>query len=68
MLPKHSPSPKHSWEFAGAMKDVDKINQRELLIGGNASWHDEYKESPYIHVGNLPHDLNEGDVITVFSQ
>lgn len=28
----------------------------------------QYKDSAYIHVGGLPFNLTEGDVITIFSQ
>ena len=28
----------------------------------------QYKDSAYIYVGGLPHQLTEGDVITIFSQ
>merc|ERR1712032_878695 len=30
--------------------------------------HNEYKHYAYIFVGNLSYDLNEGDIIAVFSQ
>ena len=32
------------------------------------SWHDQYKDSAYIHISGLPYALTEGDIITVFSQ
>ena len=35
---------------------------------GAGSWHDEYRGSAYIYVGGLPYDLNEGDIIQIFSQ
>ena len=31
------------------------------------SWHKDY-DCAYVFVGNLPYELNEGDVLTVFSQ
>ncbi|KAF9238824.1 hypothetical protein BU15DRAFT_75044 [Melanogaster broomeanus] len=50
------------------VREINKINERELEIGTSASWHDEYKDSAYIFVGGLHYDLTEGDVITIFSQ
>lgn len=50
------------------MKNVIKLSENELKLGGKSSWHDEYKGSAWIFVGGLPYDLTEGDVITVFSQ
>ena len=52
------------------IKEIDRINKRELKlnISESASWHTDYKNSAYIFVGNLNYDLNEGDLITVFSQ
>jgi len=49
-------------------KEIQRINTRELELGATASWHDQYKDSAYVYVGNLPRDLTEGDVITVMSQ
>ena len=52
------------------IKEIDRINQRELdlNIGSSGSWHNRYCHSAYIYVGNIHFDLNEGDLITVFSQ
>lgn len=52
------------------IKEIDRINQRELdlNIGPSGSWHNRYSHSAYIYVGNIHFDLNEGDLITVFSQ
>ncbi|KAJ1720656.1 RNA-binding protein Cwf29 [Coemansia erecta] len=51
--------------------EIRRINAREAQLGSGASgtsWHDEYKDSAYIFIGNLSFDLTEGDVICVFSQ
>ncbi|KAI5481926.1 RNA binding motif protein X-linked 2 [Pseudohyphozyma bogoriensis] len=48
--------------------EIRRINELELASGSKASWHDQYKDSAYIHVGGLPYQLTEGDVITIFSQ
>lgn len=50
------------------VREINKINERELALGVSASWHDEYKDSAYIFIGGLHYDLTEGDVITIFSQ
>ena len=54
--------------YPSVVKEINKINERELDLGGTASWHDDYKDSAYIFVGGLSFDLSEGDVITIFSQ
>ncbi|KAI6024471.1 hypothetical protein EDC04DRAFT_2899982 [Pisolithus marmoratus] len=50
------------------VREINKINERELALGVSASWHDEYKDSAYIFIGGLHYDLTEGDVVTIFSQ
>ncbi|KAG8218904.1 hypothetical protein J3R82DRAFT_4585 [Butyriboletus roseoflavus] len=50
------------------VREINKINERELELGTSASWHDEYKDSAYIFIGGLHLDLTEGDVIAIFSQ
>ncbi|KAL4247012.1 RRM domain-containing protein [Abortiporus biennis] len=50
------------------VREINKINERELDIGGTGSWHDDYKDSAYIFIGGLNTELTEGDVITIFSQ
>lgn len=46
------------------------LNSKELQkdIKENTSWHDAYKSSPHIYIGGIPFELNEGDILTVFSQ
>ncbi|KAG1868182.1 hypothetical protein C8R48DRAFT_702721 [Suillus tomentosus] len=50
------------------VREINKINERELELGISGSWHDEYKDSAYVFIGGLHFDLTEGDVITIFSQ
>lgn len=52
------------------IREIQRINDQELEHGtpDRASWHTQYKKSAYIFVGNLPYDLNEGDIIQMFSQ
>ncbi len=56
--------------FGSVTKEIQRINSREIErnISVSASWHAQYKDSPYIFIGNIPYDLTEGDVITIFSQ
>jgi len=54
------------------VQEISRINARELeagVWGGTGkSWHDEYSDSAWVHVGNLSYELSEGDVICVMSQ
>ena len=52
------------------VKSIQKLNEEELRLGiqGRASWHAEYANSAYIHIGGLPFAMNEGDLSVVFSQ
>lgn len=51
-------------------RNITKLNERELELGvpESSSWHQMYKNSSWIFVGNLDYELTEGDVICVFSQ
>jgi RNA-binding motif protein, X-linked 2 len=52
------------------IKSIQRLSEEELRQGipESASWHADYSSSAYVHVGGLPYGMNEGDVITVFSQ
>jgi len=53
------------------IREVEKINQLELergIAGTPASWHSQYRNSPWVYVGNLDHQLTEGDTLCVMSQ
>lgn len=52
------------------MREIEKLNQQELDAGVpiGASWHNDYNDTAYIFIGGLQPDLNEGDVLTIFSQ
>ena len=54
------------------IQEIQRINERELaagIFGGSGkSWHDEYKNSAWVHVGGVPYELSEGDIICVMSQ
>lgn len=54
-----------------AIKTIERRTEHELRMGinpGGGSWHDAYRGSAYIYVGGLPYELNEGDIIQIFSQ
>ncbi|KAM0682909.1 RNA-binding protein Cwf29 [Mitosporidium daphniae] len=55
------------------IRQIERINSQELaraarLDGTKGSWHDDYRHSPYIYIGGLPFELNEGDILSIFSQ
>jgi hypothetical protein len=53
------------------IREIEKINQEELdrgIAGTSASWHAQYEKAPWVYVGNLDHELTEGDVLSVMSQ
>ncbi|XKL61823.1 hypothetical protein PGB90_001656 [Kerria lacca] len=50
------------------VKNINKLNNKELESNYRGSWHDDYKDSAWIFVGGIPYDYSEGDIITVFSQ
>ena len=48
------------------VREIEKINQQELergIAGTPASWHAQYANSAWCYVGNLDHELTEGDVL-----
>lgn len=54
-----------------SIREIEKINQEELergIAGTPASWHSQFQNSPWLFVGNLDHELTEGDILAVFSQ
>lgn len=52
------------------LRAIERTNEAELALGitGAASWHAEFADSHYVYTGGLPYELNEGDILTVFSQ
>jgi RNA-binding motif X-linked protein 2 len=52
------------------VRAIKKLGEAELQhqVGVSASWHNEFKQSAYIFIGNLNLEMNEGDVVAVFSQ
>lgn len=53
-----------------SVKQIQSINSKEsdLEISDEASWHNNYKDSPYVFVGGISHDLTGGDLLAVFAQ
>jgi RNA-binding motif X-linked protein 2 len=54
------------------IRQQNELNKKEIELNyagdTGKSWHKQYATSAWIYVGSLPYDLNEGDIITVFSQ
>ena len=53
-----------------SIKSIARLNDAELqnCTPPNASWHTDYRDTAYIHIGGLPFELSEGDVLLIFSQ
>ena len=52
------------------VNEITKLNQMELEndVPFESSWHQTYKNCPWIYFGGLSSDLSEGDIICLFSQ
>lgn len=53
------------------IREIEKINQQELergIAGTSASWHSEFANSAWCYLGNLHHQLSEGDILCIMSQ
>jgi hypothetical protein len=58
-------------QIMNTIREIEKINQEELdrgIAGTSASWHAQYEKAPWVYIGNLDHELTEGDVLCVMSQ
>ncbi|KAK5136387.1 hypothetical protein LTR08_003513 [Meristemomyces frigidus] len=53
-----------------SIRQITRLNALELdkVIPPNASWHTDYRDTAYIHIGGLPFELSEGDILALFSQ
>ena len=53
-----------------SIKSIARLNDAELAACTlpAASWHTDYRDTAYIHIGGLPFELSEGDVLLLFSQ
>jgi RNA-binding motif X-linked protein 2 len=65
-----STTPTHCNLPRAMSREVTRLNLSELESGVSdaASWHQDYKDTAWVFVGNLSTDLVEGDVLCVFSQ
>lgn len=52
------------------INEIMKLNQMELDrdLPFEQSWHQTYKNCPWIYFGGISTDLSEGDIICLFSQ
>lgn len=52
------------------INEITKLNQTELEndIPFEQSWHQTYKNCPWVFFGGLSTELSEGDIICMFSQ
>ncbi|ODV84260.1 hypothetical protein CANARDRAFT_182889, partial [[Candida] arabinofermentans NRRL YB-2248] len=52
------------------IKKVHQLNEQELISNTkfSASWHQDYADTSYIFIGGLPPQINEMDLLIVFSQ
>jgi RNA-binding motif X-linked protein 2 len=53
------------------IREIEKINAQELergLAGTAGSWHSQFAHAPWVYVGNLDHQLTEGDILCILSQ
>ncbi|GME84672.1 unnamed protein product [Ambrosiozyma monospora] len=52
------------------VRKIEKLNEQELQSNTSfsASWHQDYRDTSYIFIGNLPSKLDEEDILTIFSQ
>lgn len=46
--------------------EMKKIHKTDLSF--DSSWHNDYKDTSWIYIGNFSYKLSEGDVLAVFSQ
>ena len=52
------------------INEILRLNQKELDndLPFDQSWHQTYKNCPWVYFGGISTDLSEGDIITLFSQ
>ncbi|KAK6432764.1 RNA-binding protein Cwf29 [Oleoguttula sp. CCFEE 5521] len=63
-------APSFSLPTMQSVRQIERLNATELekIVPPNASWHTDYRDTAYIHIGGLPFELSEGDILTIFSQ
>ncbi|MGK3743881.1 MAG: RNA-binding motif X-linked protein 2 [Bacillariaceae sp.] len=53
------------------IREIEKINLQELelgIAGTSASWHTQFANSAWCYLGNVDHQLTEGDILCIMSQ
>ena len=52
------------------VNEIIKLNQMELEsdVPFESSWHQTYKNCPWVYFGGVSTELSEGDIICLFSQ
>lgn len=52
------------------IREVLRLNEKELENDTpfDCSWHQTYKDCPWIYFGGISPELSEGDIICMFSQ
>jgi RNA-binding motif X-linked protein 2 len=53
------------------IREIEKINQQELdrgIAGTSGSWHSQFANAAWCYLGNLDHQLTEGDILCIMSQ
>lgn len=52
------------------VREISRLNALELekCVPPEASWHTDYRDTAYVHIGSLSFSLTEGDILTIFSQ
>ncbi|WBW75190.1 RNA-binding protein Cwf29 [Schizosaccharomyces osmophilus] len=51
-----------------SIRQIERLNEQEMDKPLSSSWHLDYKDSAYVYIGNLDYDLNEEDILNVFSE
>lgn len=52
------------------VRRIQELNEAELKAGTpvSSSWHQDYRDTSFIYIGNLPKEMNEMDILIMFSQ
>ncbi|ELP83929.1 U2 snRNP component IST3, putative [Entamoeba invadens IP1] len=56
--------------FQKRQQNIQRLSEQDLEFSSTyeSSWHYRYKENREIYIGGIAPELNEGDIIVVFSQ
>jgi len=62
---------KADYNKMNTIREIEKINHQELergIAGTSASWHSQFANSAWCYIGNITHELTEGDILCIMSQ